>query len=171
MDKAVCAEGGLIDGLQVSTPVAPATEEGMHVWRFRRNCSISPGQLLSVFISFAFFSSLIAAFCWSAGARLVIPFTGLEVLAVGVALLVYARHAADLELVSISAQSMVIEWENAGRVERAEFNPRWVRIAFTESGLVEVSESGRCAVIGRHIRPEGREKLARDLRRAILASS
>jgi len=37
-----------------------------------------------------------------------------------------------------------------------------------EKGLIEISGTGRQAFIGRYTRPERREKLARDLRRALL---
>ena len=140
------------------------------VWQFSRNCSISPRQLLHFYIALSLFSLLVALYCWVVGATLVMPFSGLEVLAVGAALLAYARHAADRERVSVAPGAMVVEWENAGRLERAEFNPRWVRVAAMPGGLVEVSESGRRAFVGRYVRPEARERLARDLRRAILVN-
>ena len=144
---------------------------GAVVWRFNRNCSISPRQLLHFYIALALFSLLVGLYCWMVGATLVMPFSGLEVLAVGAALLVYARHAADRERISLAPGAMVIEWESAGRLERAEFNPRWVRISVPDDrGLVEVSESGRRAFVGRYVRPEARERLARDLRRAILVN-
>lgn len=160
------SDGGAPAG-DAGSSVVPA---GAVVWRFGRNCSISPRQLLHFYIALSLFSLLVALYCWLVGATLVMPFSGLEVLAVGAALLVYARHAADRESISLAPGAMVVEWESAGRVDRAEFNPRWVRIAASQGGLVEVSESGRRAFVGRYVRPEARERLARDLRRAILVN-
>ena len=148
----------------------PASQDGMLVWLLRRNCSISPRQLLLFFVSLALVSLFVAMLCWVGGAKLVPPFTLVELLTFGGALLMYARHAGDRERVAISAQALVVEWECAGRCERAEFNPRWARIVLHDNGLVAISESGRQAFVGRYTRPERREKLARDLRRALLAA-
>jgi len=146
----------------------PAWDDDAWVWRFRRNCSISPAQLLVVFVTFALFSVLLSLFCWGAGARQVAPFAALEVVAVGWALLVYARHAADYERIAISAQAVVVEWARGGREGRVEFHPRRVRILSQGSGLVQVSDQGRQVLIGRYLRPERRLSFARDLRHAIL---
>ncbi len=148
---------------------APSEQDGALVWLFKRNCSISPRQLLGFFVSLALVSSLVALMCWEGGATLVPPFTLAELLAFGSALYVYARHAADRERVTVSARSLIVEWENAGRTERAEFNPRWARIVVNEKGMVEISGAGKLALMGRYTRPDRREKLARDLRRALLA--
>ncbi|MGE0072539.1 MAG: DUF2244 domain-containing protein [Thiomonas sp.] len=148
----------------------PQREQNAWVWRFRRNCSISPRQLLGVFVSFALGSALLAVYCWSEGARLVAPFAVIEVLAVGAALLVYARHAADYERISISDQAVVVEWVFGARQGRLEFHPRHVRIVAEGHGLVQVADKTRQVWIGRHLRPDRRAMLARDLRRAILLS-
>ncbi len=157
-----------VSTLDSSSFCAPSEQDGELVWQFKRNCSISPKQLLFFFVSLALASSFVAMLTWEAGATLVTPFTVLELLALGAALLAYARHAADRERVAMSAQLLVVEWESAGRIERAEFNPRWARIVVGERGLIEISGAGRQAFIGRYTRPERREKLARDLRRALL---
>ena len=148
----------------------PSVQDGVRVWSFRRNCSISPVQLLSFFVSLSLVSLLVALMCWAGGAKLVTPFTVAELVVFGGALLVYARHAADRERVSLSATALVVEWECAGTVERVEFDPRWARIMVGEKGLVEVTGAGKRAFVGRYTRPERREKLARDLRRALLAA-
>ncbi len=147
----------------------PASQDGMLVWLLRRNCSISPRQLLLFFVSLNLVSLFVALLCWVDGAKLVPPFTLVELVGMGVALLIYARHAGDRERVAISAQALVVEWECAGHCQRVAFNPRWARVALHDNGLIAVSESGRQAFVGRYTRAERREKLARDLRRALLA--
>ncbi|MDE2186925.1 MAG: DUF2244 domain-containing protein [Betaproteobacteria bacterium] len=159
----------LVSALDFGLLGAPSEQDGALIWLFKRNCSISPKQLLAFFASMALISSCVALMCWEGGATLVPPFTVAELLAFGSALYVYARHAADRERVTVSAQSLVVEWENAGRIERAEFNPRWARIVVNENGLVEISGAGKLAFMGRYTRPDRRETLARDLRRAVLA--
>jgi uncharacterized membrane protein len=83
----------------------------------------------------------IGAFFWFQGAVLVLPFTWVELAAVGVAFLAYARHAADREHILLQGRRLVVELESAGRLERAEFNRDWVRVepAADDRSLIEVS--------------------------------
>lgn len=144
-------------------------EQWLRCWMFRRNCSIAPRQLVVVYLSLCVVSLMVAGMAWDAGGALVAPFTGLELLAVAAALLMYARHATDHECLRLSADSLHVEWENAGTVESVQFNPRWVRLSQPERGLIELSSSGRTAYIGRFMRPERREVILRDLRAALRA--
>ena len=97
------------------------------------------------------------------------PFAWLELAAVGAALLVYARHARDGEMISIQGTQLVVELETAGRLERAEFNREWVRIEpkAGDGSLIVVSGQGRSIRVGRHVRPELRPALAREIRFAL----
>ena len=60
---------------------------GQMVWVLRRNCSLTPGQLLAIFCSLAGLSLAFAAFWTSQGAWVVLPFAVVECLALGVAFL------------------------------------------------------------------------------------
>jgi uncharacterized membrane protein len=71
----------------------------------KRNCSISPGGMLRVFGLLALASLGIAMGFALAGAWLILPFAGLEVLALGAAFLVHARHATDFERIEVSTGS------------------------------------------------------------------
>nr|WP_222623076.1 DUF2244 domain-containing protein [Ramlibacter cellulosilyticus] len=134
-----------------------------------RNCSVKPAQLGWLYLSLCLVTLGIGTFLWFQGAVLVLPFAWLELAAVGVAFLAYARHAADREHISLSGRRLVVETENAGRVERAEFNRDWVRVepAVDDRSLIEVSGQGRRVSVGRHLRPELRPVLAREIRRAL----
>jgi uncharacterized membrane protein len=146
-------------------------EAGPHSvqWQLQRNCSVSPAQLLGFFISLCVVSLGIATFFWFQGATLIMPFAWIELLAVGCALLVYARHARDGEKISIQGGQLVVELETAGRLERAEFNREWVRVEPRngDGSLIEVSGQGRSVRVGRHVRPELRPALAREIRFAL----
>lgn len=138
-------------------------------WVFRRNCSMSPRQLMMFFVSLCVVSLMVAAIAWDVGGSLVMPFTGIELSSMAVALFVYGRHATDRECVRLSAQQLRVEWENGGVVQSVSFNPHWVRVSLPESGLIEVSSAGRTVYIGRYARPERRAALAKDLRAALRA--
>lgn len=138
-------------------------------WLLKRNCCLSPVQLLRFYVSLCVVSLGIAGFFWSMGATLVMPFAWLELSAVGAALLVYARHAGDGEKIVLGSGRLVVELETAGRTRRAEFNSQWVQVGPgpTDGALIEVFEHGRRVAVGRHVRPELRPALAHEIRLAL----
>ncbi len=138
-------------------------------WRLRRNCSVTPAQLLAVYLMLCGVSLAIGVFFWLQGATLVLGFASLELLVVGLAFLVYARHATDGEWISLQGASLVVERETAGRRERAEFERQWVRVEpkAGEHSLIELSGRGRKVEVGRFVRPELRQALAGEIRRAL----
>ena len=146
----------------------PVWEDGAWHWHFRRNCALRPGQLLGTFVAFALASAGLALLFWIRGVHSVAFFTGLEVATVGSALWVYARHAADHEHLAISAEVIMVEWMLGGREGRAVFDPRRTRIQAQHRGLVQLCDQDRRLLIGRLLRPERRQALARDLRRAVM---
>ncbi len=140
-------------------------------WLIKRNCSITPSQLVRLYISLCIVSLGIAMLFWLQGARMILPFAWLELLAVGTAFLVYARHAGDGEKITLHGPRLVVELESGGRTERAEFARDWVRVEprSGDGSLIEVSGQGRSVVVGRHLRPELRPALAREIRQALRA--
>jgi uncharacterized membrane protein len=138
-------------------------------WQLRRNCSVTPVQLLQLYISLCVVSLGIATFFWLQGAYLILPFAWLEVMVVGAAFLIYARHARDGEKIMLQGSRLVVELETAGRIERAEFERQWVRVEPKggDGSLIEVSGQGHRVSIGRHLRPELRPALAREIRFAL----
>jgi len=149
-----------------------ATVQGQAIhWFLGRNCSVTPAQLGWLYLSLCLVTMGIGTFFWFQGAVLVLPFAWLELAAVGVAFAVYARHAADREHILLADGRLVVELENAGRTERAEFHRDFVRVepAADERSLIEVSGQGRRVSVGRYVRPELRPALARELRLALRA--
>ncbi len=106
---------------------------------------------------------------WMHGAKLILPFAWLELLAVGAAFLVYARHATDGEHISLAGRTLVVELENAGKCERAEFSREWVRVepSAGDHSLIELYGQGRRVEVGRYVRPELRPALAQEIRMAL----
>jgi len=106
---------------------------------------------------------------WLHGAPLVLPFAWLELAAVGVAFLAYARHATDGETIELQEGRLIVELENGGRHERTEFLPHQVRVEpeISDRSLIEVSGQGRSVKVGRYVRPELRAALAREIRMAL----
>lgn len=140
----------------------------MH-WVLRRNCSVSPQQLLWVFVLLSAVSLVVAGFFWSQGATLVLPFTVVELVAVGTAFLVYARHATDRERISLREGCLVVEHETAGSTQRCEFARHVVRVDSLVEGdrLIAVHGGGRVVRVGRYLRSDLRPALAREIRIAL----
>ena len=130
---------------------------------------MSPVQPVWVYASLCMVSLAIGAVFWSIGATLVMPFAWGELLVVGAAFWVYARHATDGEKISLQGAQLVVELETAGKLERAEFNREWVRVEprTGDRSLIEVSGQGQTVQVGRYVRPELRPALAREIRMAL----
>ncbi len=138
-------------------------------WELRRNCSLAPRQMLWSYASLCVLSLGIATAFWLEGATMVMPFAGLELLAVGVAMLVYARHAADRECIALRGDELTVEHASGRRIERVAFQPAWVRVEpeHGDRSLIELSGQGRRISVGRFVRPELRLQLAEELRWAL----
>ena len=136
----------------------------------KRNCSFAPRQLLNVYLSLCLIGLAIGGVFWTQGAPYVLPFAGAELLAVGAALVVYVRHAADHESLVLRPGRFSVACTLGRRTERVEFAaPAWVRVepAHRDGSLIELSGEGRRIVVGRFVRPELRPALADELRAAL----
>ena len=148
---------------------AAGSGDGSVQWLLRRNCSMTPAQLIAFYLSLSAWSLAIAGAFWWRGATLVMPFAGIEILAVGAALLVYARHAGDRERVILTPGRLSVECTVGRRTSQVDFVPAWVRVepAHGDRSLIELSGEGKRIAIGRFVRPELRRALADELRSAL----
>jgi uncharacterized membrane protein len=138
-------------------------------WVLKRNCSFTPTQLLGAYLMLCAVSMAIAlGFTWH-GAAPVLAFAAVELLLVGAALLVYARHAADQERITLANGALSVEHRHGPQIERCQFRAAWVRVEPRrgEGSLVELSGDGRQSLVGRYLRPEMRTPLAQELRAAL----
>ncbi|KVO07807.1 hypothetical protein WJ71_05655 [Burkholderia ubonensis] len=151
-----------------STDAADA-EPVLEDWLMKRNCSMSPRQFVLFYASLAGFSLAIAAMLMWQGAWLVMPFTGVELLAVGVAFAIYARHAVDYERIRLFPHRLMIERMNAEQLTQIEFNPRWVRVepGATPRDPIRLVSRGQTVVIGQHLAQYRRAQFADELRAAL----
>jgi uncharacterized membrane protein len=138
-------------------------------WRLLRNCSFAPRQLGAVYASLCLVSLGIAAAFFALGATLVLAFAGLELLALGAAMLVFARHAADRETLTLVGRALHVEQCSGSRVAHTDFAADWLTVepSAGQGSLVELSGRGQCVRVGRFLRPELRGAFARELRLAL----
>ena len=138
-------------------------------WLLKRNCSITPRQMGAVYLSLCVVSLLIGGFFYAQGALVVLAFAALELTLVGVALLVFARHAGDFESLTLVGRSLQVQQSYGSRVAHTDFTADWLTVepAAGQGSLVELSGRGQTVRVGRFVRPELRAALARELRLAL----
>lgn len=138
-------------------------------WVMQRNASIAPRQMLWCLAALAMLTLAIATVFWARGATLVMPFAGLEVVALGLALALHARHAGDGERIALRDDGLTVEHACGRQLRRVDFQPAWVRVEprHGDRSLIELSGQGRQIAVGRFVRPELRLQLADELRWAL----
>jgi uncharacterized membrane protein len=156
----------------LSTPPEPARElpfrDGNAGFSLilKRNCSISPAGLAGVFAALAAVVLAIGGGFALAGAWLVLPFAGLEVLLLGVAFLAYARHAADYERIELESGRLTVEVGEARKKVRYEMDARRARVCFEKEHIVLRGADGQLE-LGRHLDADGRARLAAELHKRL----
>jgi uncharacterized membrane protein len=133
----------------------------------KRNCSMSPAGLAMVFAALALVVLLIGAGFAVAGAWLILPFAGLEVLLLGAAYFFYARHAADYERIELERGRLTVEVADAERIERHEFDARRARVCMEKERVV-LRGAKEELELGRHLDAEARVELAGELEKRLI---
>jgi uncharacterized membrane protein len=131
----------------------------------KRNCSMSPTALAGVFAALALVVLLIGAGFALAGAWLVLPFAGLEVLLLGGAYVAYARRAADYERLEIEPDGVRVEVAQAQGIARYRLVNAKVSV---EDGRVVLRDAKEELEVGRYLGAEARVELAAELQKRLI---
>jgi uncharacterized membrane protein len=139
------------------------------VWMLSRNCALTPRQLGAFYLSLLVASAAIATAFLLRGVWMILPFTLMEMVAVGVALYVYARHAVDCERVSLRRDALEIESIDGSERRLTKVDPRAVRVEVDarRRGAVAVVVRGERIAVGRFVCEPERRRFARELRQAL----
>jgi uncharacterized membrane protein len=132
----------------------------------KRNCSISPAGLAGVFAALAAVVLAVGVAFAFAGAWLVLPFAGLEVVALAAVYLAYARHAADYERIELAAGRLTVEVAEAQKMARYEMEARRARVCFEEERVVLRSAREQLE-LGRHLDADMRVRFAAELQKRL----
>ena len=132
----------------------------------KRNCSISPAGLAGAFAALAFVVVAIGAGFAIAGAWLVLPFAGLEVLLLGAAYVLYARRAADYERIVLDSGWLTVEVSEAQRTLRYEMEARRARVRVDEERVLLLGAREQLE-LGRHLDADTRVQLAAELQKRL----
>lgn len=144
-------------------------EQEERQWLLKRNCALTPRQLAAWFATLGAVSLGIAVLFATQGAWMVVPFTCIELTALGVAFIVYARHAADYERILLGPRRLVVERASGNAVHRVVWEPEWIRVEYagTHRAPVRLLAGGRQLEVGRFVPDEQRKDFAQQLRESL----
>lgn len=139
------------------------------VWISRRNCSISPRQLILAYLALSILSLLVASFFTFYGAWYVLAFSVIEVLALGCAFIVCGRHANDRECIALESNRLLVELVQSEEVRQFAMDPHWTRVEPPASGreLISLEANGVKVEVGRFLTEWKRREFARELQSAL----
>jgi uncharacterized membrane protein len=141
-------------------------------WLMKRNCALSPRQLALFYLVLCCVSLGIAIIFLMHGAWLVLCFSVLEMLAVGIAFLIYARHAGDREYLSLTRDCLLIVQINGSRIREYRLYPLFVKVGLPDgfsSSLVELRAQQVLVKVGQYLMVSRRQQFARELQSALMS--
>lgn len=148
-----------------------------HTFIAKPNNSLSPKGSVYLLLSIASVSLVIAISFALMGAWLVLPFAGLELLALAYAFNYVYLHSNDFESITINGEEIVVEKSVDKHVTQAVFQRYWANVglrSFDESRIsagkigLFISSHGREVEFGRHlINDEQRIELARLIKQKL----
>ena len=101
-----------------------------------------------------------------AGAWLILPFAGLEVLLLGGAFVLQARHATDYERIALERGQLVVEVVDGQQRARYELDARRVRVDM-EGAWVVVRGPREALELGRHLDERSRMAFGAELKKRL----
>lgn len=150
--------------------VADTTNETTsQVWVFKRNCSLTPKQLMGWYFSLCVVTLSIATGFLLAGYWIVLPFAGIELGVLALAFLIYARHANDFEMIEIDSLKLRVTIVHGARIKQIDLVTQWTKLEYRgrfRDPLVLKSE-GKQVFLGRFIAEKDKPSLQRDLKLAL----
>lgn len=135
----------------------------------RPNCSISPAGMVKVVAVLAVLSLSIASAFALAGAWMVFPFAGLELLAIACAFYVVHRHAGDYESISIHGDRLAIEKRHYNNISQVVFHRYWAQVVLRPAPCGDqrlwLRSHGKEVEVGCYMNNEQRLALAKQLKK------
>jgi uncharacterized membrane protein len=144
-------------------------------WVIRPNRSLSVRQAIQVYVVIALTCLGIAVYYALHGYWPVLPFAGLEVLALGVAFYLTLRRSAIREVVSIDSEVVKVEKGREQPQETWECPRAWAQVRLQRSHIawypsrLAILFQGKQVEIGSFLNETERQELAYELQQAIRA--
>ena len=144
---------------------------GAREWIARPNRSLTPSVRRGL-IGFILAASVIVSLgFWLAGAWLVMPFAGLELLLLFVALRVIARNDTSFESIRLEGDRLTVTRHLPDCESHHSFHAGWAKVSLEgdrpADRLVCIRSHGRSAHVGALMTPDQRSTLATDLQQRL----
>jgi uncharacterized membrane protein len=138
----------------------------MKTWQMRRNCALTPKQLLKFYIVLVCLSVTVATGFLLVGVWVILIFTIVELSAVTVGFLIYCRHALDCETIEIDGKQLIVKKFIGYKETVYEFNTQWVKIELPvrDAKTFFICQSHLRVEIGQFIRQEQQFSLIASVR-------
>ncbi len=139
----------------------------------RPNCSLPWRGVVRFYIGMVVVSFGIAILFALKGAWLILPFAGLEMLALGAALYVVARRGTCWQSVSINDDRIEVIDHDTNSDRRQTFHRAWTQVRLEQARIngypsrLTIGSHGRAIEIGRYLADAEKENLALELRQAM----
>ena len=142
---------------------------GTKRWQMRRNCALTPKQLLQFYIVLVCLSLIVAIGFFLAGVWMIPIFTALELSAVTLGFLIYCRHALDCETIEIEGKRLIVKKFIGYKETVFEFNAQWAKIdpPIDASKTFQIRQSDLRVELGQFIRQEQQLALIAQVRTCL----
>ncbi|WP_158515159.1 DUF2244 domain-containing protein [Bordetella sp. H567] len=138
---------------------------GRHVWRLKRNCALRPTQYAAAMGLLMGISAVVAIACWIGGIWLVPIFCCIELSAVAVAALAYARHAIDGETITLTeTRDVRVEIDRGLRHETYLLQAQGLRLVKEDADTLWLRQGAIRIQVGGHAAPAMRDAFEAELR-------
>jgi len=138
-------------------------------WQMRRNCALTPKQLLQFYIVLVCLSLIVGVGFLLAGVWVIPIFTVIELSAVTVGFLIYCRHALDCETIEIDGKRLLVKKFIGYKETLYEFNAQWAKIELPIEGskIFHISQSNLRVELGQFLRQEQQIALIAQVRACL----
>lgn len=137
------------------------------------NRSMPWRTLVLIYLLIVFVCMTIALVYFRIGLTLILPFSGLEMLALGAALYVTSRRGAVREVITINEKTVAVETGHTHPEQRHEFQRPWAKVILERSwsdwhpSRLLIRSHGQQLEIGRFLNEQERRGLAKVLNNAM----
>lgn len=139
----------------------------------RPNRSLSWPEVVRFYLGMVVISFTIAFAFAVKGVWLILPFAGLEMLLLGIALYLVARKGASWQKVLIHGDAIEIAQQDSGRERQLTFQRAWARVELKPAPVrghpsrLTIGSHGRSVEIGAYLNEREKKQLALDLSYAL----
>jgi uncharacterized membrane protein len=138
----------------------------MKIWLMKRNCALTPRRLSQFYAALICFSLTVGIGFLIVGVWMIMIFTLIELSAVTLGFLVYARHALDFEEIRIEGTKLTIIKFIGYKTQQFQFNTRWTQLEVPtpNSKVFLLSSEKQKIELGQFLRLSQQQKLLAELK-------